>query len=104
MEEVSVDHPDFDTALRIHVANPSGNFWTGGGRLAIDTAASEGDVGLVRVYIRTLHTHAETGAAVSTVFVQGPQNEKSIVRSITSDLEWKEYLIPFTFIEDYALG
>lgn len=104
MEEVSSDHPDFDTAIRITVTNPSGNFWTGGGRFPIATAASQGDVGIVRLFFRTIQTLAETGAAVSTIFVQGPANEKSIVREITSDNEWKEYLIPFSFIESYNLG
>ncbi|MBK1876692.1 endo-1,4-beta-xylanase [Pelagicoccus mobilis] len=103
-EEVAADHPDFDVALRITVHNPSGNFWTGGGRVPINASASKGDVGLVRVYIRTIKTLAEIGTAVSTVFVQGPQNEKSVVRSVTSDKEWSEFLIPFEFAENYGVG
>lgn len=103
-EEVLVDHPDFDVALRVTVSNPSGNFWTGGGRIGIDTSASKGDVGLVRMYIRTIKTLSETGDAVGVVFVQGPNNEKSVIRSITSNKEWSEFLIPFEFLNDYDLG
>ncbi len=103
-EEVVADHPDFAVALRVTVSNPSGNFWTGGGRIGIGTTASKGDVGLVRMYIRTIKTFSETGSAVSTVFVQGPQNEKSVVRELTSNKEWTEFLIPFEFAGDYDAG
>lgn len=95
-ETVAADHSGFTQAVRIHAENPPGAFFNGQLQYPILRATAEGDVMLIRLYMRSVSTTDETGATFATVFLEGPGPDytKYAEREITSTGDWQAYDIP----------
>lgn len=107
-EVVAVDHPDFDTAVRVTITNPNGVFWNGQVSFSNTQAVEDGDVLMLRLFFRSISTEDETGTSFATVYPQspGPAFTKYITREITAFPEdgWKEYLLPFEMTDSLPAG
>ena len=103
---VEASHAQFSQALHIEVINPPGEFWDGQILIPLNKAVVKDDVMLVQLYFRTTHTLSESGSGFTTVFMEGPSPEyqKYVVREISADSEWQEYLIPVQVGQDFAKG
>lgn len=103
---VAASHAEFNQALQVEVINPPGEFWDGQILIPLDAAVAKDDVLLVHLYFRTTFTTSETGSGFTTVFMEGPGPEytKYVVREITADSEWQEYLIPVQVGQAFARG
>ncbi|MCB1120095.1 MAG: endo-1,4-beta-xylanase [Verrucomicrobiae bacterium] len=107
-EVVTVDHPDFDEAIRVSITNPDGAFYNGQVSFASTRAVETGEVILIRVFFRSISSEDETGTSFTTVYPQspGPAYTKYLIREITAFKEdgWKEFLLPFVMTEPLAAG
>ncbi|MFC4701563.1 endo-1,4-beta-xylanase [Glaciecola siphonariae] len=102
-ETVSVEHPDFDSALQIVVDKPTGQFWNGQVNYPINAALSEGDVVLLYLQFKMLASADETGTGFVTAFVESPAPDytKYLFYQLVSSGEWQEYYLPMTIGSDF---
>ena len=107
-EVVAVDHPDFDTAVRVTVTNPNGVFWNGQVSFSNTQAVEDGDVIMLRLFFRSISTEDETGTSFTTVYPQSPSPNftKYLTRELTAFQAdgWKEYLLPFEMTDSLPAG
>ncbi len=103
---IDVSHPEFDSAIEISIANPSGAFWQSQVLFPNTQAVAKDDVLLIRLFFRTTQTLYESGNGFFTVFMEGPAPSytKYVEREISSDSEWVEYLIPLQAGLDFDAG
>ena len=96
--------PGFTRAWRVETNRDLSPAWAVEVRAALALAVKKGDTGLLRFYARTIASADETGAGQMRVVVQkvGPEYQKSLEKTVTMRSEWQEFVLPFTFAEDYA--
>lgn len=97
---------DFTRALRVETTRDLSPAWAVEVRAPLAAAVQKGDTGLLRFFARTIASADETGAGQVRVVVQqaGPDYRKSLENTATMRSEWQEFLLPFTFPDDYAPG
>ena len=105
-EPVTVEHPSFEQAMRVHALHPSGQFYNGSLFLKANQAVTAGDTLLIRLYFRSIKNNEETGQGFATVFLQGPKPryKKYIVHEITASSKWQEFLLPVKITDSLPKG
>jgi GH35 family endo-1,4-beta-xylanase/peptidoglycan/xylan/chitin deacetylase (PgdA/CDA1 family) len=105
-ELVSATGPGFTQALRVTTARDLSPAWIVETRWPLGRAVKRGDVALVRFHARALASADETGGGQMRVVVQqaGPDYRKSLESTVSMRAEWQEFLLPFTFADDYGPG
>ena len=105
-ESVTVTGRSFTEAARVATLNPTGEFYTSAMTFRSNRAVADGDVILMRVYVRSIETSDETGTVTMQAYVEGPGPDytKSITYQINANSAWQEFLIPFRSNGSYAAG
>lgn len=103
---VSVTGRSFATAARVATVRPADEFYRSAITGNSTRAVANGDIVLLRFFLRAIETTDESGQATAQVYVEGPAPEyrKSISQQISAGLEWVEYFIPFAVDGSYASG
>jgi endo-1,4-beta-xylanase len=104
LSRVNVSGTGFARALRVETTRDLSPAWAVEARSSLERPVKKGDVALVRFFARTLVATDETGAGQVRVVVQrsGPDYQKSLESIVSVGADWQEFLMPFTFAEDYA--
>jgi endo-1,4-beta-xylanase len=98
---VNVDNNSlFTKAARVVVTKPAGEFWNGQLKFPIVGDLVNGDILLIHAYFRSIETADESGAAFTTLFLEGPGPDytKYVTRDLASTGEWVEYFIPLKMV------
>jgi endo-1,4-beta-xylanase len=104
VEEIAVNHPDFQRALRITSnTRGMGNKWSVAARWLNREPAAAGDVLLMVFSLRCVKSPAADGKAVATVAfgTAGPPYRNCYVTFAKSDQEWKKHQFAFVSDRDY---
>jgi len=103
---VDATGPGFSRALRVETSRDLSPAWAVELRAPLDRAVKKGDTALLRFFVRNIASADETGAGQVRVAVQqaGPNYQKSLENTVTMGAAWQEYLMPFTFADDYGPG
>jgi endo-1,4-beta-xylanase len=98
--------PGFANAMRIETSRDLSPAWAVEARTPLTRAVQKGDTGFLRFHARTIASADETGAGQVRVVVQqaGSEYTKSLETTVTMRAGWQEFLLPFTFADDYAPG
>ncbi|MCX6953113.1 MAG: endo-1,4-beta-xylanase [Verrucomicrobia bacterium] len=101
---VDATGPGFTHAWRIETKRDLSPAWAVEVRAPLTLAVQKGDVALLRFYARAVASADETGAGQLRVVVQkaGPDYKKSVESTVTMRGAWHEFLLPFTFSDDFA--
>ena len=96
----------FSRALHIETSRDLSPAWAVEVRAPLARAVKKGDTALLRFYARNIASADETGAGQVRAAVQkaGPNYEKSLEGTVTMGAAWQEFLMPFTFADDYGKG
>ncbi len=96
----------FSRALRVETARDLSPAWAVEMRTPLPVAVKKGDTGFLRFFARAIASADETGAGQLRVVVQraGPDYDKSLEQTVTTREGWQEFLLPFTFSDDYRAG
>ncbi|MGC4074539.1 MAG: endo-1,4-beta-xylanase [Nibricoccus sp.] len=103
---VDAKGPGFSRAIRAETKRDLSPAWAVEARTTLGRAAKKGDTGFVHFFARTIASADETGSGQVRVVVQqaGPNYAKSLESTVTMRGEWQEFLMPFTFADDYGKG
>jgi endo-1,4-beta-xylanase len=103
---VPVSGQSFTQAARIEVLRPTGDFWSAAVSASSNRAVAQGDVVLIRFFLRAIQTTDETGNVFLHVYAEGPGPgfNKSLSQQAIAGTEWIEYFMPFEVEEAYASG
>ena len=98
--------PGFARALRIETSRDLSPAWAVELRAPLVGTVKKGDTGFLRFYARAISSADETGSGQIRVVVQkaGPDYGKSLEQTVTMRGDWQEFLLPFTFADDFAAG
>lgn len=102
---VSVDHANFDVAVRLTVTNPNGEFWNG--QLSFPTIANvtAGDVLLAHFFMRSIENSYESGNSFVSAFIEEHDNfAKYLNREVSAAGDWVEYYLPVEIPDSQASG
>jgi endo-1,4-beta-xylanase len=104
LTRVAATGPGFTRVLRVETTRDLSPAWAVEARSSLERPVKKGDTALVRFFARTIVATDETGAGQIRVAVQrsGPDYQKSLESTISVGVDWQEFLLPFTFTEDYA--
>ncbi len=104
LTRVDVSGPGFARAIRVETSRDLSPPWAVEARSSLERAVKQGDTALVRFFARTIVATDETGAGQMRVVIQrsGPDYRKSLENTVSVGADWQEFLMPFTFTEDYA--
>ncbi|MBI2511051.1 MAG: endo-1,4-beta-xylanase [Opitutae bacterium] len=103
---VEVSGQPFARALRVETTRDLSPPWAVEMRASLERSVRKGDTGFVRFFARARESADETGAGQTRVVVQraGQPYTKSLESVVQMRGDWQEFLMPFTFAEDYAAG
>jgi GH35 family endo-1,4-beta-xylanase/peptidoglycan/xylan/chitin deacetylase (PgdA/CDA1 family) len=103
---VDVQGPGFARALQVETSRDLSPAWAVEVRVPLARPVKKGDTGFLRFHARALASADETGSGQVRVVVQqaGPDYRKSLEDTVTMRAEWQEFLLPFTFSDDFAAG
>ena len=104
--QVPVTGQAFATAWQVETRVDSSPPWAIEFRAPVTRPVARGDVALLRFMARAVATSDESGGAYLRLVVQkaSPEWDKSLDGTHTLSREWQEFLVPFTFVADYAAG
>jgi endo-1,4-beta-xylanase len=99
---VAVEGLPFAQALRISVRQ-AGQPWEVEGKVPVPVALTTGETLLIRLWLRAVHTRAESGDVTIGVNLQksGPDWYKPFNQGISANRDWREVLLPFTLDRDF---
>jgi endo-1,4-beta-xylanase len=94
------NNPLFTKAARVVVTKPTGAFWNGQLKFPLKGNLANDDILLIHAYFRSIATTDESGAAFTTLFLEGtaPEYTKYVTRDLVSTGEWVEYFIPLKVV------
>ncbi len=103
---VDVAGPGFSRAFRVETKREITPMAAIELRASNARAVSEGEVGYIRFYARTLSSADETGAGRIFIVVRrlGVDFNSSFELGVTFGSEWREFLFPFKFHKDFPAG
>ncbi len=106
LSTVDVKGQAFSRAIKMETTRDLSPAWAVEARVPLGKAVKKGDTGLVRFFARAVASADETGAGYVRVVVQqaGPNYAKSVESTVTMRGEWQEFLMPFTFSDNYGKG
>ena len=98
--------PGFSRVLKVETTRDLSPAWAVEVRTPLGGVVKKGETGFVRFYARALASADETGSGQVRVAVQqaGPEYTKSLEQTVTMRGAWQEFLLPFTFVGDFAAG
>jgi endo-1,4-beta-xylanase len=106
LSTVDVKGQAFTRAIRMETMRDLSPAWAVEARIPLGKAVKKGDTGFVRFFARAISSADETGSGYVRVVVQqaGPNYTKSLENTVTMRGEWQEFLMPFTFADNYGKG
>ncbi len=106
LAQVEAAGPGFARAWRVETSRDLSPAWAVEMRTPLARAVQKGDTGFLRFHARAVASADETGAGQLRVVVQqaAPEYDKSLETTVTMRAEWQEFLLPFTFADNYAPG
>ncbi len=103
---VTVTGQAFTTAARIATERPTGEVYTSAMTFSSNRAVAQGDVVLLRFWVRAIETQDESGTVTMDSYVEGPAPayQKSVSYRVNVASAWKEFFVPFTVAGAQAAG
>ncbi len=100
------DTEDLSEAALLTVPEGAADPWNTQWGASLSLAVSEGDVGLVRFFIKAVEEADETGQVYASAIIQESVSpwSKSLTQQVTGGAAWREIILPFTFDASYAAG
>lgn len=95
-----------EEAFRFELLQDGSNFWFPEMRQIVQRSVAEGDVALVRLWIRSIESSDESGESFTTIYVQRASSpwDKYLVREVSAGTEWREYVLPFEIGNAHGAG
>lgn len=99
-----VPGPGFTRALHVETTRDLSPPWAVAVHVPLVRAVKKGDTGFLRFHARALRSADETGAGLIRVVVQraGANYEKSLENTVSVRAEWQEFMMPFSFSDDFG--
>ena len=98
--------PGFKQVLRVETTRDLSPPWAVALHVTLAGQVKRGDTGFVRFHARAPSSADETGLGRLRVVVQqaAAPYKQSLDTQVTMGPEWQEFMLPFSFAEDYGVG
>jgi endo-1,4-beta-xylanase len=105
-ETRKVEGPGFAEVLHVETLRDVSPAWAIEVRAPLGKKVRKGDVALVRFFARAVSSTDETGAGQIRVAVQRGSGDyhQSLDSKVQVRGDWQEFLLPFTFADDFTAG
>lgn len=103
---VTVAGQPFGEAARVATLSPTGESYTSAMTFSSNRAVAEGDVVLLRFWVRSIETTDETGTVTMEAYVEGPgpAYTRSTSYQVNASSAWQEFFLPFRVVGSYPAG